>query len=418
MPPNLHIAGEASALTPRQRELVALAARLGAERFAPRAAQHDREASFPADNFHDLREHGLLAICIDQAEGGLGADYFSYCLVAAELARHCGATALAFNMHVSACLWSGWVAAAMPMGAEQRAEHEARRRAHHAAIVERGLVYALPFSEGGAASAGRAPFGTLATPVAGGYRISGKKIFVSSAGSADVYGLLCTRQVPGATPRDSLYLAVPANAAGLEVCGEWDPLGMRGTVSRTLVLSDVFVPDSARLLPEGLYHEAASRFPHMFATQAPTYLGLSQAAYDFTVAYLRGEVPGMPHVLRRMYPTKQVAVAQMRVMLEQTRSLFLQCAREARLDPDPAARMRLYAAHHTVMENAQALAALAIRTCGGQSLLKGMPLERIYRDARCGSLMLPWTAELCLDRLGRECLYDASEGDECIEPEA
>lgn len=126
----------------------------------------------------------------------------------------------------------------------------------------------------------------------------------------------------------------------------------------------------------------------------------------------------MPHVLRRMYPTKQVAVAQMRVMLEQTRSLFLQCAREARLDPDPAARMRLYAAHHTVMENAQALAALAIRTCGGQSLLKGMPLERIYRDARCGSLMLPWTAELCLDRLGRECLYDASEGDECIEPEA
>jgi alkylation response protein AidB-like acyl-CoA dehydrogenase len=123
----------------------------------------------------------------------------------------------------------------------------------------------------------------------------------------------------------------------------------------------------------------------------------------------------MPKVLRRQYPTKQIAVAQMRVTLEQTRALFLQNAREARIDPDKDARMRLYATHYTIMENANALAALAIRTCGGQSMLKSLPLERLYRDSRCGSLMLPWTAELCLDRLGRECLYEAGERDEAIE---
>ena len=77
--------------------------------------------------------------------------------------------------------------------------------------------------------------------------------------------------------------------------------------------------------------------------------------------------------------------------------------------------LRLYAAHFSIMENAQALAALAIRTCGGQSLLKSLPLERLYRDSRCGSLMLPLTAELCLDRLGRECLYESGERDEAIE---
>jgi hypothetical protein len=38
-------------------------------------------------------------------------------------------------------------------------------------------------------------------------------------------------------------------------------------------------------------------------------------------------------------------------------------------------------------------------------MLKNLALERIYRDSRCGSLMLPWTAEICLDRLGRESLY-------------
>jgi alkylation response protein AidB-like acyl-CoA dehydrogenase len=177
----------------------------------------------------------------------------------------------------------------------------------------------------------------------------------------------------------------------------------------------VFVPASARLLPEGIYHQAATRYPHMFATLTPTYLGIAQAAYDFTVQYLRAEVPGMPPVQRRMYPTKQIAVAQMRVVLEQTRALFMQTAFEARVDPSKDARLRLYAAHYTVMENANALCTLAIRTCGGQSMLKALPLERLYRDSRCGSLMLPWTAELCLDRLGRECLYEPGERDEAIE---
>jgi alkylation response protein AidB-like acyl-CoA dehydrogenase len=116
-----------------------------------------------------------------------------------------------------------------------------------------------------------------------------------------------------------------------------------------------------------------------------------------------------------MYPTKQVAVAEMRIKLEQTRALFLQNARDAKVDPDKHTRMRIYAAHYTIMENAAAIATLAIRTCGGQGMLKSLPLERLFRDSRCGSLMLPWTAELCVDRLGRECLYEAGERDEAIE---
>ncbi|HSQ71528.1 MAG TPA: acyl-CoA dehydrogenase, partial [Rubrivivax sp.] len=228
------------------------------------------------------------------------------------------------------------------------------------------------------------------------------------------YGVLCTLDRPGATQRDSLYLAVPADAPGVRVVGDWDPLGMRGTVSRTLLFEEVFVPASERLLPEGLYFEAASRYPHMFTVLSAAYMGIAQAAYDFTVSYLRAEVPGMPPVKRRMYPTKQVAVAEMRIKLEQTRALFLQNARDAMVDPDKDTRMRLYAAHYTIMENANDIARLAIRTCGGQSMLKSLPLERLYRDSRCGSLMLPWTAELCVDRLGRECLYEAGERDEEI----
>ncbi|MBU6259955.1 MAG: acyl-CoA/acyl-ACP dehydrogenase [Burkholderiales bacterium] len=411
----MHIAGNVQTLTPLQRELTEVAATLGRERFAPRAERHDREASFPFENYDDLREAGLLKICVPREQGGLGADFATYVMVAAEIGRHCGATALSYNMHVCSTLWAGVIADALEMTPAQRADHEANRAVHFERIARHGKIYSQPFSEGGAAAAGKAPWGTLAHPVDGGYRVTGRKIFASLAGAADYYGVLCTVDRPGATQRDALYLAVPADAPGVTVTGDWDPLGMRGTVSRTLVFDDVYVPASERLMPEGLYWQAALRFPHMFATLSPTYMGIAQAAYDFTVAYLRAEVPGMPKVLRRMYPTKQVAVAEMRIRLEQTRALFLQNARDAAVDPDKDTRMRLYAAHYTIMENAQALAALAIRTCGGQSLLKSLPLERLYRDSRCGSLMLPWTAELCVDRLGRECLYEAGERDEAIE---
>ena len=64
------------------------------------------------------------------------------------------------------------------------------------------------------------------------------------------------------------------------------------------------------------------------------------------------------------------------------------------------------------MENSNKIAQLAIRTCGGQSMLKNLQLERIYRDSRCGSLMLPWTSELCLDMLGKATLYESGERDD------
>ena len=414
-----HIAGNPSLLSERQRSLIDTAARLGRENFAPRAAGYDREASFPFENYADLREAGLLAICVPTTHGGEGADFATYVMVAAEIGRWCGATALTLNMHVSSCLWSGLIADALDMTEAQRADHEVCRTLHFGRIVRDGKVYAQPFSEGGAAAAGKAPWGTLARPETrdgvDGYVVDGKKIFASLAGAADYYGVLCTVDRSGASQRDALYLAVPADAPGVSVVGDWDPMGMRGTVSRTLVFKDVFVPASERLMPEGLYFQAATRFPHMFATLSPTYMGIAQAAYDFTVQYLRGEVPGTPPVLRRMYPTKQVAVAEMRIKLEQTRALFLQNARDAVVDPDKDTRMRLLAAHYTIMENANDICRLAIRTCGGQSMLKSLPLERLYRDSRCGSLMLPWTAELCVDRLGRECLYEGGERDEAIE---
>lgn len=401
-------------LTAQQRSLLSLAHELGRTRFAPRAAQWDESATFPFANYEDLREAGLLALCVPRDHGGGGADYATYMMVAAEIGRFCGVTALTWNMHICSTLWTGVLADGIPMTDDERAEHASRRELHFARVVDEGAIYAQPFSEGSAAAAGRAPFGTTARKVDGGWVVNGRKIFASLSGAANYYGILCTEEKEGVKPdpRDTLYLAVPATSEGFAISGDWNPLGMRGTVSRNLAFDNVFITDAEQLMPRGVYYKGAQTWPAMFFTLAPTYLGLANAAYDFTVQYLRGEVPGEPPVKRRMYPTKQVAVAQMRIQLESLKSLFLRAIREARPNPSKDERMRLYAAQYTVMEGANDIARLAVRTCGGQGMMKHLPLERIYRDSRCGSLMLPWTAELVLDRMGRETLYEAGEKDE------
>src|ERR671915_633900 len=96
-------------LTPRQRELVDLAGRL-ADEFAERAAGHDRDASFPFENYERMREEGYLGLTVPEELGGMGAGLLELILAQERLAAGDGSTALAVNMHVSpigqlASLW-------------------------------------------------------------------------------------------------------------------------------------------------------------------------------------------------------------------------------------------------------------------------------------------------------------------------
>jgi alkylation response protein AidB-like acyl-CoA dehydrogenase len=389
-----------------------LARRMGRDLFAPRAADNDREARFPAENYTDLRLAGLLGICVPRAHGGMGVGYRAYCTTAAEIGRYCAATALTWNMHTATCLWSGALCDDLQMSAEDRRAHERRRAIHYHHIIDEGALYAQPFSEGGHydGATGASPLTTSARRVAGGWLVNGRKIFASLSGAAHYYGILCVEPRPGVvqTRREAMFLAVPADAPGVEIVGDWDPLGMRATVSRTVVFKDVFVDDDAALMPPGVFFQSVQRWPHMLLTLTPTYLGLAQAAFDFTVHYLRGEI-GEAGGDKRRSPAKQRAVAEMFVILQQMKTLWFQSVSEAHVDPSQEQTMRALATQYTVMEQANTLAQLALRTCGGRALFRSLPLERIARDARCGAVMLPWTVEVCLERLGHDSLYRPGE---------
>src|SRR6266853_3835321 len=178
----------------RQRELIALARDLARERFAPRAARHDHEASFPFDDYADLRSAGLLGLCVPARHGGLGADYETYCLVAEQLAQGNASTSLTFNLHCLTMLMLGVLADAMPMSSAARERHEKLRAAKFREVIEAGAFYGQPHSEpveqgqtDTALTMGGRRFGTTARKVDGGYVVNGRKFFVSLAGCAPYF---------------------------------------------------------------------------------------------------------------------------------------------------------------------------------------------------------------------------------------
>jgi len=387
--------------SPRQQELIGLARQLAVERFAPRAEKHDREASFPFDDYDDLREAGLIALCVPERYGGLGASYETYCLVAEQLAYGNASTALTFNMHCLTMLMMGEVADAMPLSAPARDRHEKLRAQKFREVVERGVFYGQPHSEpvehgqtDTALTVGGRRFGTTARKVDGGYVVNGRKFFVSLAGAAPYFATPAIRLGDEPWLERTLYLQVAKDTPGVTFQGDWDPMGMRATVSRDMVLENVFLPDDSEILPSGLFGAMYNAFPHLSPlTFSATFLGLTQAAYDYAIAYLTGKVPGAP-ALQTEATAKGHALAEMLFAVETARALYYRAISEARVDAPLAAVQRARAAHVTVQRSVVTVTQEAIRICGGRALLKRYPLERYARDARAGALMRPWTEDI------------------------
>lgn len=391
--------------------MLRLANELG-PKFAERAPEVDRQAVFPTKNYEELAEHGFLKLVIPKEYGGYGFSLGEYATIGAEIGKYCGATALTFNMHTSSMLWSRFLYEMPNLTDAERAQFAELRQNQFRNVVEDNAIYSQPISEGGTNWTSD-PIKTNCKKVDGGWVINGFKKFASLAGHCDYYSIVCTEHFEGQEPRheDTMDFAVHKDSPGLQIVGDWDPMGMRGTASYDLVLKDVFVKESDLMMPRGVFIKTLPQWPTMMATLSPSYMGQAQGIYDFTVKYLRGEVEGQPPIDRRVYPTKRMTVGKMYQKLISMRALWTQAFMEAQGFPSKAQVMRMYAAQYAVMEGVQEMAALAIRTCGGQSMLKSLPLERMYRDSRCGALMLPYTTEIMEDYLSMMSVYDMDEID-------
>ena len=121
--------------------------------------------------------------------GGLGGDFVAYALVSEEIGRHCATTALTFNMHTATALLAGWIADQLGMDNEQQSHLDRVRPQLWNGMCHQGIIHSQPFSEGRTPGSGQ-PIGTTAVPVEGGYKVTGKKIFASLSGIANIHNVV------------------------------------------------------------------------------------------------------------------------------------------------------------------------------------------------------------------------------------
>jgi alkylation response protein AidB-like acyl-CoA dehydrogenase len=365
------------------------AARLVAPALTARAEHYDRDGVFPADDFADLRSAGLLGLMVPARLGGAGATFADYAEIAMALGAGNGATALIYNMHAS-------VTGALALTPEDVARALGATDGFFAMrddVLRKavdGSLYAVAMSERRAGSRLSA-VETAYEQVDGGWHIRGEKTFCSGAGHADGY-LVAARHDDKVS-----YFLVPASD-GVKVVETWDSLGMRATASHDLLL-DTVVPAEALIGGvEGLTLLLAQVMPQwLVASYAAVYVGVAQSAIDAAVAHIsERNLARLPAVRARLgRADAQVAAAR-----ESVRAM----ARAVDTAPgEPETNQWVWRAKLLAGETAMNVAASLLEACGTSASRRGHPLERIYRDARCGSLQ-PATSDVCADWLGYAAL--------------
>jgi alkylation response protein AidB-like acyl-CoA dehydrogenase len=358
-------------------------------KFATRAAESDRTGDFPAEDFADLRAAGLFGLFSPQRLGGMGRSYADYARVAFELARGNGATALVFNMHASVTGALAGIPDEMVRSLGVPEEFFDSRDRFLSAAAQ-GSFYAVAMSERGVGSR-LSQLATRYESVDGGFRIKGTKSFVSGAGHADAYLVAARSAVDDSVVSQFL---VPAGTEGLTVEPTWDSLGMRATASHDLHL-DAVVPASALLGGvEGLALLVAQIMPHwMVASYAAVYVGVAQSCVDEAVTHCEARgLKTLPSVRSRIGRADAAVVAARLVVDE--------AARRVTEEPGAAETNRwVWRAKLIAGTTAMDVAASMLEAAGTSASRRGHPLERLFRDARCGSLQ-PATSDVCADWLG------------------
>jgi len=391
------------ALSEQQRTLQQQCREL-ALRFSENAAQHDREASAPTENYAALRDAGLYGLLIPETFGGLGAGLLGHTIAMEELAQGCASTALSFNMH---CVATYTLTAAGAFSAE------ICERVSKMVIGEQRLMANL-ISEAGTTNllySTRAS-STQASKVDGGYVINGRKAFASMMSSADV-ALVCVHPAHIDNPESVIMVIVDTNAPGLTIEPVWDTLGMRATRSDNVLLEDCFVADAFALdelivpsIGEFLStHESLINLPY-----TAVYLGVGLAALRAINAVVSERKPKGYDQPLAYHPDIRRRIGKMSAELEGSRWALRYAAWVADTEGQtPAAQSAMFKAKYLVGEAVAGATRSALEMAGAHGLFKGNDIERLFRDGATASIMQP-SSDVCLGQISQaELSLDRAE---------
>lgn len=361
--------------------------------FSERAAGHDRDGSFPFENFRELSEAGLLSLTVPAALGGAGAGVTLAVRIIGIIAKADPSTALVLSMH-----YINHLVMARSASWPSRVAHKLARET----VDGLALVNALRVEpELGSPARGGLP-ATIARRTETGWNVSGHKIYTTGAPILRWY--LVWARTDESEPRVGQFL-VPAGLPGTRIAETWDHLGLRASGSHDVIFDDVVIP---------LDYEIDVRRPAdwrgLDVTQTAThsvfiaaiYDGIARAARDWLVGFLRHRVPSGLGAPLATLPRAQEILGGIEVRLAVNARLIDSFAGDfddgIALLPAESNAIKL-----TVTNSAVAVVEDALALAGNHGLSRTNPLERHHRDVLCGRVHTPQDDSMRLT-LGRAAL--------------
>ena len=353
--------------TTQDHEALRAKLRAFAEReIKPVAFTLDQGNQFPDEAVKKLGEMGLMGIPYPAEYGGAGLDVLSYAIAVEELARVDAGAGVILSAHVSLGSW--------PIFAYGTQE---QKRKYLVPLARGEKIGAFGLTE---PNAGSDSGGTETTAVDRGdhYVLNGGKIFITNAPKADTYVVFAVT-TPDIGTRGISAFIVEKGWKGFEFGDHYDKMGIRSSTTAELIFNDVKVPKENLLGREG------DGFKIAMATLdggrigiAAQALGIAQGAYESAVEYAKERVQfGKPIGFQQAISFK---LADMATKLRCARLLVYSAA-------DLKERHEPYGMESAMAKQYASDIALevtndALQIYGGTGYLKGMDVERMYRDAK------------------------------------
>jgi len=339
------------------------------QEMAPLARRMDEQQQMDAALVAKLFELGLMGIEVPEALGGSGGTFFDAVLAVEALSEVDPSMGLLVDVHNT-----------LVVNALRRwATHEQKQR--YLARLAADTVGAYALSEAGSGSDAFA-LETRAQRRADGYVLNGRKLWISNAKEAGIFIVFATIDAAAGYKGITAFV-VERGAPGFTIGRKEDKLGIRASSTCELIFDECAVPAAQVLGEPGKgYKIAIETLNEGRIGIGAQMAGLAEGAWRHAVRHARERRQFGQALVE--FQAMQFQLAEMATEIEAARLLVYNAARlkDAGMDFRKEAAMAKYTASRT----AERVASLAVEVFGGSGFVKEAPVEKLYRDAKIGTI--------------------------------